>query len=140
MDASPKRRWYQFSLGTLLAVMLAISLLLGVCGRIAFLLRQAEFHDQERMSCIDSFLEMHKGYGSPRFLDGKSPEEMFGRDGAARIREMIARSLMHQAVAKNYRQAVYRPWTVVDDSPPLEPFLKKALPNPTAPAPNPPQP
>jgi hypothetical protein len=99
----PKRHWFQFSLKTLMAGMLAIGLLLGVLGRIQFMRNQAKFHEQEYFRFIDSALEIRRN--EPQNADNEN-----------RIRELIAISQCHRAIAESYRLAANRPWRVVDET------------------------
>lgn len=118
MSTKPKRLWYQFSLRMLMAVMLALGLVLGICGRIAFLRQRARFHDDEYLRCLDSVLKIYYDkHGVQSFPVGKSLDEVVGADEATRIRRLIARSQRHAAIADRYRHAVYRPWTIINEGP-----------------------
>ena len=47
MNATPKRRWYQFSLKSLLALMAAAGVVLGWLANYRYCVRRAEAHDKE---------------------------------------------------------------------------------------------
>ncbi len=111
-----KRRWYQFSLRTLLVTIAVLAVGLSVWGRIAFLRQRAQFHDAEALRCIESQMAIDKRHGSPRML--VSLEETYGPEDAARLLGLTLKYRRHSNLAKNYRSAVFRPWTIIDESMP----------------------
>ena len=116
MNAKPNRRWYQFSLKTLLVAITAVGLVLGAGGRAFYLKQRAEFHDGEYLRCIDSILAIYHDKHGDQAVDQKSFDELMGPDGTTRVRQLVARSQRHRVVADDCRRAVLRPWIFVDDT------------------------
>ena len=102
MAAAPKRRWYQFSLPTLLVVVTAAGILLGL--RIAYLRRQADFHarEAERIG--------HKA----QYFD-RSTLVWKGTDWQEYSH--------HRRLADQYRAALHRPWSLIDEHMQTDVFL-----------------
>ena len=98
MTATRKRRWFQFSLRTLLILTTLAATVLGVIlGRINYLRRYAEFHEREAGRYIDESLEVDGLYSE---TDNPYAQER----------------LYHLRIADAYRSACHRPWTIVDES------------------------
>ena len=116
VSEKPKRRWFQFSLKTLLFAITVIGFLLGVGGRAFYLTKRAEFHDGEYLRCIDSMLSIYHEKHGDQAVDQKSFDELIGPDGTTRIRQLVAHSQRHKVIADDYRRAVFRPWVFVDDT------------------------
>lgn len=100
MNVRPqRRRWFQFSLRTLLLAMTVAAVL---AGRITYLRRMADYHQKETTR-----VQEHR-----RFLYSVSfhtpPEEWL------RLDEMEAR---HAGLAREYERASWRPWRIVRESP-----------------------
>ena len=88
----------------------------SLVGRGVFLRQRAIFHEREHLRCSDLALEVyetHQGNQSPGF---KSFEELLGPDDAAKIRELLNRSLSHLRAGKACRHAIYRPWEYVNET------------------------
>lgn len=83
---SLKRRWHQFTLRGLLLAMTLTTVALG--GRIEYLRRMAVFHEAEaaRYQAMDFDLGI------------------------------LQKGLSHQEIAREFRAAITRPWTTVDES------------------------
>jgi len=125
VTATPKRRWYQFSLRGLWLAVTVSAVLFAILGRSLYLHRMAVFHDNEGMSCMTK--------------ECKS------------IDDLVAHSIeyaQHAELRQRYRYAAWRPWTIVDTKPPEIDRNKldrlgmevSGLPQHSAPAPNPPKP
>jgi hypothetical protein len=121
----------KYSLRSLMIVVTLICVLLGVvAGRIEYFRRWAVFHEKEVARGVQD--------GKQILADGKS-------------------QFLHKWLARDYRRAMTRPWTVVDESraepiiltkpvfvtdvmPPEEKYIPMVtLPNSSAPAPNQPK-
>lgn len=82
----------------MIVVTLICVLLGGVMGRIEYLRRMADFHRRECERYVSEInAQMPVGH-----TDENAAEKM----------------LRHRCLAYRYRQAVYRPWAAVDESPP----------------------
>jgi hypothetical protein len=79
----PKRRWFQFSLLSLLIIVTLACFLLG--GRIEYLRQRAMFHEGE----------------AAKIEAGRFDMQAF---------------LSHQQIARDFREAMFRPWTLVNES------------------------
>ena len=91
MAAKPRRRWYQFSLQGLLILVTLTAVALG--GRIEYLRRRALFHEREAA-------RFHELWSEPSSeLDN------------------LRQYLSHRDIAYEFRAAMNRPWTTVDESP-----------------------
>ena len=91
MNAKPKRRWFQFSLSAMLVVMTLVAILLG---RVAYLRQMAVFHDREQARHL---VQWRQDYAA---------------DSA---REEIDRAMYfyHHSLGDQCRRATYRPWMIV---------------------------
>ena len=112
MNTSPKRRWYQFSLRTLLFAMALVGVVLGIVlpwrAHRQFCLERATFHDTEAAVLADHDFEfqfLSKLFESEGGLLAKATEQMFADIEKARMR---AKS--HRTLADAYQHAVWRPW------------------------------
>ena len=103
MDSTPKRRWFQFSLRTLLLVMTVAALLMG---RITYLRKMAEFHHAET-----DRLQKHRQFLNSVSFDTPQKEWL-------RLDDLEVR---HSGLAIEFERAVWRPWTIVDDRERLDP-------------------
>jgi hypothetical protein len=92
MATAPKRRWYQFSLKTLLVVVTALSIVLGL--RIAYLRRQADFHAREAER-----IGHHAQYFDRNTLVWQGTEYSH-----------------HRRLADEYHSALHRPWSLIDEN------------------------
>ena len=99
MDPKPKRRWYQFSLRTLLVAMTFAAVL---TGRITYLQRMADFHQTERAR-----VQKHRNYLATVSFDTPPIEWL-------RLENIEAH---HARLASEYKQAVWQPWVLVQESP-----------------------
>jgi hypothetical protein len=93
----------KYSLRSLMVVVTLVCVVLGgVMGRIEYLRQWAAFHECERESHLvqwrQEYASLEKGSGSPA--------------SEARERELYFR---HKLLAKQYRMATHRPWTVVKE-------------------------
>ena len=92
----------------MIVVTLICVLLGGVMGRIEYLRRMADFHRRECERYVSEFnAQMPVGH-----TDENAAEKM----------------VRHMGLAYRYRQAVYRPWAAVDESPPLTGFTHEIHP------------
>jgi hypothetical protein len=105
VSATPKRRWYQLSLRSLLVIMTLVAVL---TGRITYLRRMADFHRTERAR-----VQKHRDYLSTVSFD-TPPKEWL------RLESMDA---SHARLASKYQRAVWRPWPIVRDSGPTHEIL-----------------
>ena len=88
-------RWYQFRLKTLLFLVTAVSILLGL--RIAYLRRQADFHVRE----ADRYEQKAQSFDESYLVwDGQDWQKYSH----------------HQRLAAEYRAAVTRPWILIDEN------------------------
>ncbi|MCE9528754.1 MAG: hypothetical protein K8R36_22130 [Planctomycetales bacterium] len=95
---SPKVRWYQFSLRTLLLAITAITVVCGLASNYRFCMLQAEFH-RERESRL-----YIAGYFPARYLMAPNPElDKF-------ISERMESSEDHRRLKVAYLLAAWRPW------------------------------
>lgn len=100
MDAKPKRRWFQFSLKALLLVTTLVAVPLA---RVAYLGQRVTFHNREVLRFAECLLR--EGEHSP---------------WTARKHTCTSLVTNHKVLHDRYVAAMYRPWTIVDDSPPIE--------------------
>ena len=123
----------KYSLRSLMIVVMLACIVAATGGRCFYLHRMAVFHE-------------HEGFRIA--LEERASSQEFVRNAIA--------TAQHWELAKRYREAVWRPWTIVDTNPPeiertevrrtievngLEKFFNlDDLPNYSAPAPNPPKP
>jgi hypothetical protein len=98
MDPKPKRRWYQFSLK---AMLVAVTLAAVLTGRITYLRRMADFHQTERAR-----VQKHRNYLASVSFD-TPPNEWL------RLESMETH---HARLASEYKQAVWQPWMLVQES------------------------
>ncbi|MBC7857132.1 MAG: hypothetical protein IAF94_27185 [Pirellulaceae bacterium] len=103
MTTRPKRRWFQFSLRTLLVVMTVAAVL---AGRITYLRQRADLHQAEA-----NRLQKHRDFLFSVSFDvppaeWERPDLMEGR---------------HPGLAREYERASWRPWIVVRESASLHP-------------------
>jgi len=102
MVPKPRRRWYQFMLQGLLIVVTLTAAVLG--GRIEYLRRRALVHEREGA-------RFHELWSEPSSnLDN------------------LRQYLSHRDIAYEFRAAMNRPWTTVDESPRPLPNLPTPLP------------
>ncbi len=107
MNDKPKRRWYQFSLKMMLVVMTLAGIVLA---RVAYLRQLAAFHEHE----------------AERYAWKLESDEVgYNQTMAVQDREMLR---LHTTLATRFRNAVYRPWTIVDESLPPKDVLQFAEP------------
>ena len=101
MTAKPKRRWYQFNIRTLLVVTALVTIPLA---RIGYMGQRAAFHHREAI----------------RFASCLKLE--YEREHIWTWRKHTYTSLVtnHTVLRDRYYAAMYRPWTIVDDSPLIE--------------------
>jgi hypothetical protein len=85
-SVSPHRRWHQFSLRGLFLAITLATVALG--GRIEYLRRMAVYHEREaeKYHAMDFDLET------------------------------LQKELSHHVISQEYRAAITRPWTIVDES------------------------
>lgn len=95
-----KRRWFQFSLRTLLLVMTVAALFMG---RVVYLRKMADFHHAETEQ-----LQKHRQFLNSVSFD--TPQEEW-----LRLDDMEAR---HVGLANEYEGAVWQPWKIVNDRQP----------------------
>src|SRR5438105_2922782 len=96
MIPTQKCRWYQFSLRRLMVVTTIVCVVLA---RVAFLRECAEFHDREAMKYVRTM-------GPRRVYRSMTLDEL----------ETLVNWEVHRASADRYRRAMYRPWTIVDET------------------------
>lgn len=84
---------------SLRSLMIVVTLVALVLGRIVYLRQRADYHNQQ----------WH--------LEEKAGK--WGLEGAEG-REARAEEMRHMLLIVRFRRAVYRPWTIVDESPPQE--------------------
>jgi hypothetical protein len=105
---NPKRRWYQFSLLTMLVVLTLLCVFVG--GRIEYLRRSAAFHGREvkiLVSRLRELTEPNPAVGGTRMAkDGTNLDD---------LTRLAAELTYHQKMQRRYSAAVYRPWTLVND-------------------------
>lgn len=92
-----KRRWYQFSLMELFAAVFVVSIFFATVGRIAYLQRMAAFHDSE----------------ATRFANKPSVSDEMDDEDSVHFAE-------HVIIARRFRAAMWRPWTNIDTTPPVD--------------------
>ncbi len=108
MSDKPKRRWFQFSLKTLLV---ATVLIAGPAARIGYLRERALFHEREAAAALPPKWHL---VASP----GKYEEHYGSLVGSFLVRKEA--EVRHQELAKQYRAAMFRPWRIVDESHEIE--------------------
>ena len=157
----------KYSLRSLMIGVTLACVVLGLLGaRIEWLRRRAEyhngesirFHDEaavaleppshhelpEQKGADDEYREVEKAIESGFLLahndDSSETIGITNEEVAALLKsdELQKRSLHHSRLSVLYKRAVYRPWTVVDETPPASPW-QAILPTSSAPAPNPPK-
>jgi Tfp pilus assembly protein PilV len=93
----------KYSLRSLMIVVtLACVLLGGVMGRIEYLRRWAVFHDSEQARQLIQWRHEYESLAN-------------GSGSAASEAREAERYFHHKLLARQYRQAAYRPWTVVKE-------------------------
>ena len=85
MAATPKRRWYQFSLKAMLVRMTAVGLVLGLSGRAVYMRQRTEFHDGEYLRCIDAIMEIYHQKHGEQAVDQETFDALMGPDGTTKI-------------------------------------------------------
>jgi hypothetical protein len=126
VSEKPKRRWYQFSLRALLVVM---TLAGSIFARVAYLRERFLFHRTEyelnHAAIQKDFPQLVKlvnqANENANFqIIGKPPSQEEVDSFRAKVdgEEQLLR--FHLALAGRYRTAMFRPWMLVDTSPPLE--------------------
>ena len=93
-DLLPKRRWFQFSVKTLIVVITLVGI---VFGRVAYLRHMAEFHRRE----AERWSLQLKG----PILNGRD------KDYPTRVFDY------HGRLWLDYSHAAYRPWVIVYEPP-----------------------
>jgi len=106
MPAS-RRPSFQFSLRTLLV---AVVLFAGPLARIAYLHNRAVYHERAAKQYRAIWRAAHP------IRDNTPIDEIVGSLGS----DDLAKSARHTMLAKQYRDAVYRPWRIVDEGQRLE--------------------
>jgi hypothetical protein len=110
----------KYSLRSLMIVVTLVCVVLGVVGRIEYLKRKAEFHKQERTRFFMESLQF-----SPTIPEKQrgylfSIQVVLSDDAEKESWRLFTLARYHQIVSERYQQAVWRPWTIVDESPPTE--------------------
>ena len=103
MNAKPKRRWYQFSLRTLLILMAIVSVLCGWVANYQYRMARAADHEEKKMWCL-----MGCRFSIRGMVDAETGASM-DRHTA----EMLRQAGEHQRLAEAYREAAWQPWVVV---------------------------
>jgi hypothetical protein len=112
MTPALKRRWFRWSLRTMLVVIALVALMLGsglaLRARADRLVKRASWHDEEasRFS-FSAKLQQIGGLGFPEF---KEREE-------ARQRAEQAIADDHKSMAAKCRRAIWRPWIQLEEPP-----------------------
>jgi len=95
VTVKPKRRWFQFSLKTLLVLVTTVSILLGL--RLAYLRRQADFHARE----AERFQHRAQSLDRNTLVWESNDWQMHSH---------------HRRLADDYRAAISRPWILIDEN------------------------
>jgi|GEM_PF-1376275 len=92
----------KYSLRSLMVVVTLVCVVLGgVMGRVEYLRRWAEFHEQEAERCKEN---------APSVFGNYNKEAR-----ASQLEEEFADEVVrHTLLGRRYRSAVYRPWVIVD--------------------------
>jgi AhpD family alkylhydroperoxidase len=96
MISTHQRRWYQFSLRTMLVVM---SIVCVILARVAYLSKCAAFHEHEAAKCGVNPEAIHRSISTDDFVKWVNFQE-------------------HCVLAERYRYSMLRPWTLVDTTSP----------------------
>ena len=105
IPVSPKRRWFQFSLMTMLMAMTLVGVVLG---RVAYLEQRAAFHENESIRYSQQSRDLSPFDNSIHVTPSYDQELENAR--------LISLIQYHLILSKRYRQAVWRPWTIVDET------------------------
>lgn len=117
MFPKPSRRWFQFSIRSLLIVITVVSV---AAGRTTYLQRQAGFHENEAKQIrakMDREFEIEKVRREAREREQNFYPCSLSLPGS---REDWERLEVHKYLMRQYRRALFRPWTTVNESPTLE--------------------
>jgi hypothetical protein len=98
----------KYSLRSLMIGITLLCVLLG--GRIEYLRRMASFHEREANCYIQSFASANERVALAAVRDSVLSDEydpFYANDTLYR----------HSYLAQEYRRAVYRPWTIVNEHP-----------------------
>jgi hypothetical protein len=107
MDATSKRRWYQFSLRALLIGVTVTSILCGWVANYRFRMASAAGHEEKAMWC-----RIGSKYSIRGMVDAETGALM-DRHTAESLREAVE----HEHLAEAYRQAAWQPWIVIRETP-----------------------
>lgn len=142
----PKRSWFRFSLRTLF---IATTLFAAVLGRVIYLYRKAEFHDEKfgRLISVISEREHKSGYDDTEADVRNKVDSLLRGDQKLRVEptngysvpmfvfetgflhveivrahsvDDVRQAIYHRKLANAYGRAVYRPWTIVQEPSPSE--------------------
>ena len=95
MTATPKRRWYQFSLWVLMLIVTLAAVALG--GRIEYLRRMSGYHAQQEELILEK-MKIFADKGDGMYED---------------YYQLAVSAVHHKEMHKRYSAAIQRPWTLV---------------------------
>jgi hypothetical protein len=109
----------KYSLRSLMIVVTLVCVVLGgVAGRIEYLRQAAAFHERERNRYFEESLkfsptipEEQRGFVFSIYVKLSEEEE----EESSRL---FSLARYHHVLFERYKQAVWRPWTIVDESQP----------------------
>jgi hypothetical protein len=104
---TPKRRWYQFSLRTLLIAMVVASVGCGWVANYRYRMARAADHKEEARWCLIS-----SHYAMRGFVDGE-----IGASMDRHTAEMRRQAGEHKRLAEAYQKAAWQPWVIIHDVP-----------------------
>ena len=89
----------KYSLRSLMIVVTLVCVVLGgVMGRVEYLRRRGAFHDREKAMHLAQWRQEYES----------RPEAWLDRERALYFH--------HKVLAIQYREAIYRPWTLIDET------------------------
>ena len=107
MSDKSKRRWYQFSLQTMLIAMAVASILCGWVANYRYRVGRAAYHEEKARWCLIS-----SKFAIRSLVDAQTRASM-DRHTA----EMRREANEHKRLAEAYGEAAWRPWVIIREIP-----------------------
>jgi hypothetical protein len=102
----------------MVVVTLVCVVLGGVTGRIEYLRRWAAFHERERTRYFKESLQFSPTIPEEQRGFVFSIQVVLSEEEEEESSRLFSLAGYHHVLSERYKQAVWRPWTIVDESPP----------------------